>query len=178
MEMKKKKRREEDANIEPPYRTVLAHILLSLLHFNPFPPPPLPIKRNIARHTPHNSPHVLRRRHDHEADRPLVTENLVSPSTYASNGLDGGNAVVRDQHLLDDAASSSSGGAAGELGHVRRHVLEATVQIRVRGGLGHPAAGSGRRCRRGSSRGLGSGGEGGCHYFLFLYYCVSLDIIL
>jgi hypothetical protein len=115
-----------------------------------------PPKERAQRH----SPHVLRRGHDDEADRPLVTENLVRPSPDASYRLDGRDAVVRDQDLLDDATGVAW---TRELGDVRGHVLEATVEVWVRRRLGQPPG----RCPGFRSLGRG-GGERHCLYCCFV----------
>ena len=44
---------------------------------------------------------VLGRVHDDELDGALVAEDLVGPAAYAAHALDGGDAVVGDEHGLD-----------------------------------------------------------------------------
>jgi hypothetical protein len=49
---------------------------------------------------------ILGRGHDCELDGPLVAEHLVGPFSHRADFLDGGNAVVGDQHLLGAALSA------------------------------------------------------------------------
>ena len=49
---------------------------------------------------------VLGRRHDDKLDGALITKRLVRPLADRANLLDGGNAVVADEHLGDDRVAA------------------------------------------------------------------------
>jgi hypothetical protein len=82
-----------------------------------------------------NSLQILRSRHNHKLDGPLVPKDLIGPSTDAADGLDGSHAVVGDQNLFNDTT-----GRSAEFGDVGCHVVEATVEVLVVGGF------TGRHC--------------------------------
>lgn len=61
-------------------------------------------------------PHVLGRRHRHYGHGTLVPERLVRPRTHGPDELNGGKAVVGDEHRVDRAVAAELAAAGLYLG--------------------------------------------------------------